>query len=138
MRSATSLIQTAGRAARHVNGKVLMYAERMSSAMEVAVTETGRRRKIQEDYNREHGIIPESISKEVVDILQRKKKEKEDISQKDLEIIQNQYNLLNPAHRKKYQRELEREMILASRDLDFERAIVFRDEMERLKAEFAL
>jgi excinuclease ABC subunit B len=138
LRSATSLIQTAGRAARHVNGKVLMYAERISSAMQEAVAETGRRRKIQEDYNKSHGIIPESINKEVVDILKRKKKEKEDISQKDLEIIQKQYNLLNPAHRKKYLREIEREMILASRDLDFERAIVFRDEIERLKAEHAL
>jgi excinuclease ABC subunit B len=138
LRSATSLIQTAGRAARHINGKVLMYAERMSNAMEMAVTETDRRRKIQEAYNKEHGIIPESINKEIVDILRRKKKEKEDISQKDLEIIQNQYNLLNPAHRKKYLREIEREMILASRDLDFERAIIFRDEMERLKAEHAL
>jgi excinuclease ABC subunit B len=138
LRSATSLIQTAGRAARHINGKVLMYAERMSNAMEMAVTETDRRRKIQEAYNKEHGIIPESINKEIVDILRRKKKEKEDISQKDLEIIQNQYNLLNPAHRKKYLREIEREMMLASRDLDFERAIIFRDEMERLKAEHAL
>jgi excinuclease ABC subunit B len=138
LRSATSLIQTAGRAARHINGKVLMYAERMSNAMEMAVTETDRRRKIQEAYNKEHGIIPESINKEIVDILRRKKKEKEDISQRDLEIIQNQYNLLNPAHRKKYLREIEREMILASRDLDFERAIIFRDEMERLKAEHAL
>ncbi len=138
LRSATSLIQTAGRAARHVNGKVLMYAERMSSAMEKAISETDRRRKIQEAYNKEHGIIPESISKEIVDILKRKKKEKEDISQKDLEIIQNQYNLLNPAHRKKYLREIEKDMILASRDLDFERAIVFRDEIERLKAEHAL
>ena len=138
LRSATSLIQTAGRAARHINGKVLMYAERMSSAMEQAVTETDRRRKIQEAYNKEHGIVPESITKEIVDILKRKKKEKEDVSQKDLEIILNQYNLLNPAHRKKYLREIEREMILASRDLDFERAIIFRNEIERLKAEHAL
>ncbi len=135
LRSATSLIQITGRAARNVNGRVLMYADRMSDAMRVAITETNRRRKIQEEYNREHGIIPKSIDKQIVDILTRKKREKEDLSQKDVEIIQKSYNLLNPSHRKKYIRDMEREMVIASRDLEFERAIVFRDEIERVKAE---
>ncbi len=135
LRSATSLIQITGRAARNVNGRVLMYADRMSDAMRLAITETDRRRKIQEDFNREHGITPKSIDKQIVDILTRKKREKEDLSQKDVEIIQKSYNLLNPSHRKKYIRDLEREMVIASRDLEFEKAIVFRDEIERIKAE---
>ena len=135
LRSATSLIQTAGRAARHVNGKVLMYAERMSEAMKFAIEETKRRRSIQERYNREHGIVPESIRKEVVDILKRRRKEKEDLSHRDLEVIQRNYNLLNPLERKRYVRVLESEMLEAAKDLNFERAIVFRDEIQRLKGE---
>jgi len=135
LRSATSLIQTAGRAARHVNGKVLMYAERMSEAMKFAIEETKRRRSIQERYNREHGIVPESIRKEVVDILKRRRKEKEDLSHRDLEVIQRNYNLLNPLERKRYVRVLESEMLEAAKDLNFERAIVFRNEIQRLKGE---
>jgi excinuclease ABC subunit B len=135
LRSATSLIQTMGRAARNVNGKVLMYAERMSEAMEIAIEETSRRRALQERYNREHGIVPETIRKEVVDILKRSKKEKEDLSHKDLDVIQESYNLLNPVERRRYVRVLESEMLEAAKDLNFERAIVFRDEIRRFKGE---
>ena len=135
LRSATSLIQIAGRAARHVNGKVLMYADRISDAMNQAITESKRRREIQQKYNEEHGIVPESIKKEITDILKRKKKEKEDISFGDIEVIKRRYNLLNPNHRKRYIKELEKEMRDAARNLDFERAIVFRDEIERVKKE---
>jgi len=135
LRSATSLIQITGRAARNVNGKVLMYAEKISDAMRKAIDETNRRRKIQEEFNREHGIVPASITKQIVDILKRKKKEKEDVSQRDVEIISKQYNLLNPSHRKKYLSVCEKEMIEASKNLNFERAIIFRDEIERVKAE---
>lgn len=135
LRSTTSLIQITGRAARNINGKVIMYADHVSDAMRNAIDETTRRRQIQELYNREHGIVPKSISKEIVDILERKKKEKEDISQRDLHIIAKQYNMLNPAHRKRYINECEREMVEAAKNLDFERAIVFRDEIEEVKAE---
>jgi excinuclease ABC subunit B len=135
LRSTTSLIQTIGRAARNVNGTVIMYADKVSVAMAEAIEETNRRRLIQSQYNREHGIVPQSIKKEIVDLLQRKKKEREDISQQDLDIISRQYNLLNPVQRKKYLRELEREMLEASKDLNFERAIVFRNEIERVKLE---
>jgi excinuclease ABC subunit B len=138
LRSTTSLVQTIGRAARNVNGKVIMYADRVSDAMEEAITETNRRRKMQEDYNKRYGIVPKTISKEIVDLLKRKKKEKGDISSRDMEILKSQYNLLNPSARKKYLRELEREMIEASRNLDFERAIVFRDEITRVRKGQAL
>lgn len=124
-----------GRAARNVNGTVLMYAERMSDAMQTAIQETDRRRKIQEAYNRKHGIVPETIRKEVVDILKRRRKEKEDISQRDLEVIQDHYNLLNPVERKRYIKVLESEMLEAAKDLNFERAITFRDEIHRVREE---
>jgi excinuclease ABC subunit B len=135
LRSATSLIQTSGRAARNVNGKVLMYAERVSAAMQFAIEETDRRRRVQEQYNRKNNIVPESIQKQVVDILKRRKREKEDISHRDLEVIQDHYNLLNPVQRKRYVKVLEVEMLDASKNLDFERAIVFRDEIQRVREE---
>jgi excinuclease ABC subunit B len=133
LRSATSLIQTAGRAARNVNGKVLMYADGVSDAMREAINETDRRRAIQAEYNRVHGIVPESIRKNVVDILDRKKKQKEDASSRDLDIIRSRHNLLDPSQKNRYVRELEREMLEASKNLDYERAIAFRDEIERVR-----
>ncbi|MCD6399438.1 excinuclease ABC subunit UvrB, partial [candidate division WOR-3 bacterium] len=133
LRSATSLIQISGRAARHINGKVLMYSERVSDAMKQAIEESNRRRKIQKKYNEEHGIVPESIKKEIKDILKRKKQEKQDVSHEELEVIRNRYNLLNPSQRRRYIKELEKYMLDAAKNLDFEKAIVFRDEIEKLK-----
>jgi len=135
LRSSTALIQTAGRAARHVNGTVIMYADRVSDAMREAIDETSRRRKIQDEHNRTYGIVPESIKKQVVDILQRKRKEREEVSENDLHIMKKSHNLLNPLEKKRYIREIEQEMVEAARNLDFERAIVFRDELERIKSE---
>ncbi len=135
LRSSTALIQTAGRAARHVNGTVIMYADRVSDAMREAIDETSRRRKIQDEHNRTYGIVPESIKKQVVDILKRKRKEREEVSENDLHIMKKSHNLLNPLEKKRYIREIEQEMVEAARNLDFERAIVFRDELERIKSE---
>lgn len=133
LRSATSLIQTIGRAARHVNGKVIMYADRRSAAMEEAIEETNRRQKIQAEYNREHGITPRTITKSIQDLLVRKNKEKRKLEYLDLKIIKEQYNLLIPKERKALIRALEKDMFELAKDLEFEKAAVVRDEIERLK-----
>jgi excinuclease ABC subunit B len=133
LRSATSLIQIIGRAARHVNGKVIMYADRVSEAMRLAIEETERRRRIQAEYNRAHGITPTSISKAIQDLLVRHKEEKQGLARFDLDLIEQQYNILVPKQRQALVKRLEAEMLELAKDLEFERAAVLRDEIRRLK-----
>jgi excinuclease ABC subunit B len=133
LRSATSLIQTIGRAARNVNGKVLMYADRESDAMKQAIEETSRRRAIQEQYNSDHGITPTTIRKAVRDILVRKSEERKRSEEVSIEVLKNSYNILVPKERKKLIAALEHEMLELAKDLEFERAAVVRDEIEKLK-----
>ena len=133
LRSATSLIQTIGRAARHVNGKVIMYADRMSEAMREAIEETERRRTIQEQFNKEHGITPTSISKSIQDLLIRKKEEKRDLEKFDLELMERHYNILIPKQRQALIKRLEQEMLELAKNLEFERAAVLRDELKRIR-----
>ena len=122
LRSTRSLIQTIGRCARNKNGKVIMYADTYSDSMKEAIEETKRRRNIQEKYNKEHGIIPETIKKEVRDLISnetnKKPKEKMNKSDKKL-LIQN----------------IEKEMKKAASELDFERAMELRDIMFELSTE---
>lgn len=134
LRSATSLIQTIGRAARNVNGRVIMYADRISDAMEEAISETRERRSIQMAYNQEHNITPKSIVKAVEDILEREKAEAVEDEKTDIRIRKSGYNLLDPSQRRKYIKELEAEMLQAAKDLEFERAAVLRDEINDIKA----
>lgn len=133
LRSTTSLIQTIGRAARNANGKVIMYADRMSDAMEEAITETQSRRAIQMKYNQEHNITPKTIIKAVEDILEREKTDTVENSKQDIKIIKAGFNLLNPADRKRYIKELETQMLQAAKDLEFERAALLRDEIQNVK-----
>ena len=133
LRSATSLIQTIGRAARNVNGRVIMYADRISDAMEEAITETRERRSIQMAYNNEHNITPKSIVKAVEDILEREKADAVEDEKTDIRIRKSGYNLLDPSQRRKYIKELEAEMLQAAKDLEFERAAVLRDEINDIK-----
>jgi excinuclease ABC subunit B len=133
LRSATSLIQIIGRAARHVNGKVIMYADRVSEAMRLAIEETERRRRLQAEHNCAHGITPTSISKSVQDLLVRRKEEKQGLAHFDLELIERQYNILVPKQRQALVKRLEEQMLELAKDLEFERAAVLRDEVRRLK-----
>lgn len=133
LRSATSLIQTIGRAARNIDGKVIMYADRMSDAMEEAIRETNRRRGIQRTFNEEHGITPMSIKKAVQDILVRKQIEEKEAEEVTMEVLRGSFNLLLPTDRKAYVKELEKLMLEHAKMLEFEKAAVVRDEIERVK-----
>jgi excinuclease ABC subunit B len=133
LRSATSLIQTIGRAARNVNGRVIMYADRRSNAMEIAIQETTRRRKIQEQFNTEHGITPTTISKSIQDILVRTREEKRRSEEVNLEVLSGSYNVLVPKEKRQLVKALEEEMFELSKNLEFERAAVVRDEIKRIK-----
>jgi excinuclease ABC subunit B len=134
LRSATSLIQTIGRAARNVGGRVIMYADRESDAMKEAIRETNRRRAIQQAYNEEHNITPKTIIKSVQDLIIREKEEKQEIQKGDIAVLKSQYNLLVAADRKKYIRDLEKEMLEHAKNLEFEQAAILRDEIEAVKA----
>ena len=122
LRSETSLVQTIGRAARHVNGRVIMYADKMTGSMERAINETNRRRGIQQEYNEKHGIVPKSIIKELrdpiaitgaVDERSDPKKMSESQKKKQIEILTKQ-------------------MKDAAKVLDFETAAALRDRIKRL------
>ncbi|NBK22369.1 MAG: excinuclease ABC subunit B [Spirochaetia bacterium] len=133
LRSATSLVQIIGRAARNSEGRVIMYADKMSTAMEIAIEETNRRRDIQLAWNEAHGITPTTIIKAVQDILEREKEDTKQNQKQDLAILKGGYNLLSAADRKKYVKALEKEMLKAAKDLAFERAAVIRDEIELIR-----
>lgn len=133
LRSATSLIQTIGRAARNVDGRVIMYADRMSDAMAEAISETERRRAIQQQYNEEHNITPRSIKKSIQDIIKREKVEKEELQKDDINIIKSRYNLLVASDRKKYIKDLEKQMFEHAKNLAFEQAAILRDEIDAIK-----
>ncbi len=134
LRSATALIQTIGRAARNVNGTVLMYADRESDAMRAAIEETNRRRRIQEEYNLAHGITPQTIRKAIHDIIIREKEEKRNNERQSVEILKAGFNVLIPKERRQLIRELERQMLDHAKNLEFEEAAVLRDEIDELKA----
>ena len=126
LRSESALIQTIGRAARHVEGKVIMYADFITESMEKAISETNRRREIQKTYNEEHGITPKSIEKSVSEGLRAIIPEKEKVDKLDIKRIPKDEL---PALVK----QLSSEMQLAAANLEFERAASLRDEIERIK-----
>jgi len=135
LRSTTSLIQTIGRAARNQNGQVIMYADRMSPAMEEAIGETQRRRQIQMEYNKIHGITPTTIKKAVHDILEREKEEEEKHHQLSVAEMKEQYNILVPKQKAALIKALEKEMLEQAKNLEFEKAAKLRDEIKKLQGD---
>lgn len=125
LRSETSLIQTVGRAARNVDGRVIMYADNMTGSMERAIKETNRRRDIQDRYNKEHNITPTSIVKGVRDIIEATK-----AAEKEEKYASKKTKITDMAA---YIIELEKEMRLAADNLEFEKAAKLRDEIKELK-----
>ena len=126
LRSERSLIQTIGRAARNANGKVIMYADTVTHSMEMAITETQRRRTIQMNYNKEHNIVPKTIVKKVGDILEiSEKSEIQNKFKENKKLTQNEKNkLIN---------ELTKEMKAAAKLLEFEHAAAIRDKINLLR-----
>jgi excinuclease ABC subunit B len=129
LRSATSLIQIIGRAARNSQGTVVMYADRMSDAMKEAITETKRRREIQEQFNKEHNITPKTITKAVEDILVREKQDAEENAAVELNVLKKSANLFVPAQRKKLIEALKKEMSECADRLEYEQAAAIRDQI---------
>ena len=136
LRSATSLIQIIGRAARNENGMVVMYADNMSDAIKEAVTETRRRREIQEQYNKEHGITPHTISKAVQDILVRQEKDAEENEAVQLDIMKKTANLFDAKQRKKLIDMLKKEMGDCADRLEYEQAAAIRDQIIEIEATY--
>ena len=133
LRSVRSLIQTVGRAARNANGRVIMYADTMTDSMQSAISETNRRREIQEAYNKEHGIVPRTITKQIHELLEitkpvspgasGKRKKKKPVAEPVLEGLTGEALIA----------QLESEMRQAAKELDFERAASLRDRLFELR-----
>lgn len=136
LRSTTSLIQIIGRAARNENGKVVMYADRMSEAMQEAISETQRRRKLQEEYNKQHGITPHTIKKAVQDILERENADAQENTKIELEILKKNTNLFVPEQRKKLLKALQKQMEEYADKLEYELAASIRDQINEIKQQF--
>ena len=124
LRSETSLIQTIGRAARNANGQVIMYADTVTNSMERAITETYRRRRIQIAYNEEHGIVPQTIKKDIRGIIEISSKE---------DSPKKQAKRMSKAEREQLIERLTKEMKQAAKILEFEHAAFLRDRIEKLK-----
>jgi len=133
LRGETSLIQTIGRAARNVKGRVLMYADKETQAMRVAIGETDRRRAIQLAYNLEHGITPETVQKGISEISEFLSMESKSSSPRGRRRVRSDSEVATPEDLEKLIVELEEEMLAAAEDLKFEQAARIRDELKELR-----
>ena len=128
LRAERSLIQTIGRAARNAEGKVIMYADKMTGSMERAIGETNRRRAIQQSFNQEHGIIPKTVKKDIRDIIEISRSDERATAKKS-----KAQKKLSAAEREKLIAELTKQMKDASRRLEFEQAAFIRDKIKELR-----
>ena len=132
LRSERSLVQTIGRAARNANGRVIMYADKITDSMKYAIDETNRRRRIQEAYNKEHGITPKTIHKNIRDLIAiTHAVEKEETTQTD-------FKQMTVQQRREAIEVMELEMRAAAKDLNFEKAAQLRDMILELRAQYKL
>ncbi|QDU09197.1 excinuclease ABC subunit UvrB [Gimesia aquarii] len=127
LRSETSLVQTIGRSARHVNAEVILYADRMTNSMQNAIDETERRRKIQQEYNQEHGITPETIKKAIKRGIEEEVEARQFVRESVGFSDESEYIT------QEFLGELEKEMLEAADQLEFERAALLRDRIDDLK-----
>ena len=132
LRAERSLIQTIGRAARNAEGKVIMYADTITRSMDKAIAETNRRRKIQDDYNKAHGIVPKTVIKGIRDVIDIGLSPEDDKSHR---AAKTEKKKLTAKEREKVIENMTREMKEAARRLDFERAAYLRDEIKRIREE---
>jgi excinuclease ABC subunit B len=131
LRSETSLIQTIGRAARNVEGKVIMYADTVTESMARAINETNRRRKIQMDYNKKHGIVPQTVKKAVRDVIEATK-----VAEDGAEYLPDKdVTRMSKKELKNFIEKLEKDMKEAAKNLEFEKAARLRDLIFELQAE---
>ena len=136
LRSESSLIQTVGRAARNVNGKAILYADKITPAMQKTIDETARRRKKQEDFNTAHGITPKSVRKEIKDILEAGLSTKKSTAKVQAFEPGKPYHYVSVKEVQARVKELEAMMYEAAQNLEFEKAGVLRDEIKKLRADF--
>jgi len=137
LRSARSLIQTSGRAARNENGSVIMYADRVTPSMQKAIDETSRRRERQEEYNRLNNITPRTIQKEVWDIIEREYHTDDTLADYVADYSR-EYRTKDPARLKELHARLKEDMLQSASNLEFEKAAVLRDEMVELEKKIRL
>ncbi|MFC5711301.1 excinuclease ABC subunit UvrB [Thalassorhabdus alkalitolerans] len=130
LRAERSLIQTMGRAARHANGHVIMYADKITKSMDIAISETKRRRSLQEEFNEKHNITPQTIQKEIPQLIQATV-----VNEEDDGLDKPALAKMSKKEKEKVIAEMESEMKQAARDLHFERAAELRDMILELKAE---
>lgn len=139
LRSERSLIQTIGRAARNLNGKAILYADKITGSMQRAIDETNRRRKVQSEFNKKHGIIPKGVNKEINDMMQAGEHSKNK-SKRKYQVAENQanYNFEKPENLTEQLEKLEKLMLQAAKDLEFEKAASYRDKMTQVRNQLLL